>query len=62
MDVLTFVDGVAAMGGLAAKLKSPKSSLALPNGFWACGAALKDLGAAAGLGAGFGVVKKAAAA
>lgn len=46
------------MGGLAAKLKSPKSSLGTLSGFGGCGAVTDGLEAEAGLAAGLGVLSK----
>lgn len=51
--------GIAVvLGGLDAKLKSPKSSFGTLKGFEVWGAMNEVLGAAAGLGAGLGVVSK----
>ena len=49
---------VVVLGGLAAKLKSPKSSFGMLNGFGVVGAWKEGLGAVAGFDAGFGVVSK----
>ncbi len=47
-----------ALGGLEAKLKSPKSSFGILSGFGGCEVVKEGLEAGAGLAAGFGVVSK----
>lgn len=48
----------AALGGLAAKLKSPKSSLGIPRGLDSCGVLFALPNADVGFATGFGVVSK----
>lgn len=58
LEALDAAGFAVVLGGLDAKLKSPKSSLGMVKGFGFLGAMDEDLGAAAGLGVGLGVVSK----